>query len=650
MASINPSVLNCANSPHVSGKKDNHIRLTITEITQTGGAENKTTVKWKLTVEGTPYSYLYAAYATLGGRVLYDHHTGGAIKTSWSAGDTIASGTETFNNNSDGSLTLHAYVKQMFYYGNGDTSRWTNPSYYQDASTDMVCSTIPRYATPYQSLNETGDNYLKINWGADVSCDQLQYSINGGASWVNVSGYPTYTITGLSPNTTYNVATRVRRTDSGLWSNTSSMSVTTLKSPYMSALSDFNIGSSFSCSLYNPKGRTLTLYLYANNVADVIVRTTNVNGTYTFVPTENENNSLYNTIPNAKNGKFKVAVVCSDLGSTNWSNSSVGDKTYYTVENDCKPTATINAVDVNSDTIALTGSNTKVIKYFSNVQATLTASAKKGASISSKSISCSDGKSGSGSPVLFQNVESGTFTGIATDTRGYPVSVSKTLTLVEYIRLTLNIDVYRVSPTSSSIVAKFNGNYFNNNFGQVDNTLSLKYRFKENTSGVWGSWINLNPVKSGNRYSNGSTPISLGSNFDYQKSYDFEFVALDKIYDGGEISSFTTVVGGESIFDWGKDDFNINGKLNLFETSIIRHIANILYPTGSIYVSLTQSIPEWLAGEWEFLNTIVSNGTTYYVYQRTNENERIYYNDELLLYNGEEIYIENTLLKGSDVL
>ena len=565
----------------------------------------------------------------------------------WSKSGTT--GWHRVSNKTSGSTSFYAQLV--------DTGGYAQASWNVYDTTGTYYLTVdPAYTTVSQSIRETGDNYFYINWTTTDARDYTQYSINNG-SWVdagdtvasdNKSGY--YRVGGLTPNTTYTVKTRCRRADSQLWSETSNISITTLASPYISALSDFNIGSSFSCSIYNPKGRNLTLYLYANNVADVIVRTTSVNGTFTFVSTENENNSLYNTIPNAKSGKFKIAVVCSDLGSTNWSNNSVGEKTYYTVENDCKPTASLDAVDVNSDTIALTGNNTRIIKYFSNVQATLTASAKKGASVSSKSISCNDGQSGSGSPVLFQNVENNVFTGIATDTRGYSASASKTLTLVDYIRLTLNTDIYRVSPTSSSIVAKFNGNYFNNNFGQVDNTLTLKYRYKENTSGVWGSWITLNPVKSGNRYSNGSTPISLGSNFDYQKSYDFEFVAMDKIYDGGEISSFTTVVGGESIFDWGKDDFNINGKLNLYETSIIRHIANILFPTGSIYTSLTQSIPEWLAGEWELFSTIVSGGKTYYVYKRTNENERIYYNDELLLYNGEEIYIENTLLKGSDVL
>ena len=125
---------------------------------------------------------------------------------------------------------------------------------------------------------------------------------------------------------------------------------------------------------------------------------------------------------------------------------------------------------------------------------------------------------------------------------------------------------------------------------------------------------------------------------------------MDLIYDEGTISSFTTVLDGQTIYDWGKDDFNINGKLNLYETSIIRHIANILWPVDSIYTSLTQDIPDYMAGEWTLYDTLTNNGKTYYIYKRTSEDEKLYYQNVELLYNGEEIYIENTLLKGDDVL
>lgn len=222
--------------------------------------------------------------------------------------------------------------------------------------------------------------------------------------------------------------------------------------------------------------------------------------------------------------------------------------------------------------------------------------------------------------------------------------------MVNYIPLTLNADVYRPSPTNGNIAVKFKGNVFNDNFGSVDNTLTVKYRYKEHGTDNYGSWVDLNPVKNNNTYSNGTGEITLGTNFDYQKKYDFEFVALDKINDDGSISVFHTVLDGQTIYDWGKDDFNINGKLNLYETSIIRHIANILWPVNSTYPSLTNSIPEYLAGEWSLMDTIVNNGHTYYIFKRTSEDEKLYYQNVELLYNGEEIYIENTLLKGDDVL
>lgn len=571
-------------------------------------------------------------------------------------GQTIHLGTTTHRvyHNSDGtkSINLSTTFKMKATISGTYVASITN-------SGTITLDRIPRYTTVSQSIRETGDNYFMMNWSTTDRRDYTQYSLNGGA-WTDAgdtvasdgkSGY--YRINNLSPNTQYTIKTRCRRQDSQLWSETGTITLTTLSAPYISALSDFNIGTSFSCTIYNPKNRNVNLYLYANGVADVIVRSTNVNGTYTFVSTENENNALYNSIRNAKNGTYRIAVVCSDLGTTKWSNDSVGYKTFYTVENVCKPSLSITARDTNSFSTNLTGDSSKIIKYISNVTVNLTATGNKGASISSQSASCNDGKSGIGSQVVFNAVESNKFIGVATDSRGYSVSAEKTLAFINYVLLTLNINVYRPSPTTGNIAVEFKGNFFNGNFGTKDNSLSLKYRYKESGSGIWGNWIALNPIKSGNTFSNGSSAISLGSNFDYSKDYDFEFVVEDEVFN--ESSSYgpqkasETVYHGSPIADWGADDFNINGKLNLYETSIMRHIANVLYPVNSLYISSSQSIPEWLSGEWIFLNTIISNGTTYYVYKRTNENEKIYYNDVPLLYGGEEIYVENTLMKGSDI-
>ena len=196
MASINPTTLNCGGSPHVSGKTDNHVRLTITEISQNTSA-NTTTVKWKLTIEGTPWTTLYACYASLGGVSLYDHHTGGEIKSNWSAGYKFAEGTKTFNNNSDGSLTLRAYVKQMFYYGNGDTSRWSNPNMYQEASVDMVCSRIPRTSSVSGGTGNIGGNTtISITRASTDFTHRLRYAFGAlsGTIASNVGTSYTWTI------------------------------------------------------------------------------------------------------------------------------------------------------------------------------------------------------------------------------------------------------------------------------------------------------------------------------------------------------------------------------------------------------------------------------------------------------------------------
>lgn len=158
MASISPSSLSNYSEPH-SGQKS-YIKLTVTDITQTNGATNQTTVKWKITCHNS-WSTLYRAYVTLGGKVLYD---GKPEKSNWSEGWELASGTSTFDNNSDGSLTLTAYVKQLFYYGNGVASRWDNPSFYQANSVDMICSKIPRQANLTSATDFNDEQNPTINY------------------------------------------------------------------------------------------------------------------------------------------------------------------------------------------------------------------------------------------------------------------------------------------------------------------------------------------------------------------------------------------------------------------------------------------------------------------------------------------------------
>ena len=106
-------------------------------------------------------------------------------------------------------------------------------SYYPKGSISSTpkLTSIPRYATANQSLNSKTSSSIKMNWSSDSTIDYIWYSKDNGTSWTGVevtdgtSG--SYTISGLSSNTTYNLKTRVRRKDSQLTTDSSALSVTT---------------------------------------------------------------------------------------------------------------------------------------------------------------------------------------------------------------------------------------------------------------------------------------------------------------------------------------------------------------------------------------------------------------------------------------
>lgn len=102
-------------------------------------------------------------------------------------------------------------------------------------SSTYDCDTIDRKATSNQSLNSKTETTIKMNWSSDSTIDYIWYSKDNGSNWTGVdvtdgkSG--TYTITGLSANTSYNIKTRVRRKDSQLTTDSSALAVKTFSYP-----------------------------------------------------------------------------------------------------------------------------------------------------------------------------------------------------------------------------------------------------------------------------------------------------------------------------------------------------------------------------------------------------------------------------------
>ncbi|MCI8618334.1 MAG: hypothetical protein HFJ60_08930 [Clostridia bacterium] len=308
--------------------------------------------------------------------------------------------------------------------------------------------------------------------------------------------------------------------------------------------------------------------------------------------------SLYTQIPNAQIG---IGVMeCITYNGDTEIGRNFSDFYATTSENRCKPTLLATLVDTNQDTINLTGSNTKLIKYKSTAKITITTNAKNGASISSKKVNNSLVE---GNSISISNVETDTFVVTVTDSRGYTKSVTLKPTVVNYIPLSINATVKRVQPTTGEVAIEFSGNYFNGNFGSTNNTLNINWYYREKNSSTWINGGILTTIINEKTYSNGNSKISLGTNFNYQKSYEFYLNVVDKLT---TLQPNYSITQGIPIFNWGKDFFNVNGIFKINEINILE----LIFPIGSIYITQTNTNPSTILGfgTWERLKGKVCLG------------------------------------------
>ena len=204
--------------------------------------------------------------------------------------------------------------------------------------------------------------------------------------------------------------------------------------------------------------------------------------------------------------------------------------------------------DGNTITAALTGDINTMVKYHSQAVYAINPVATKGATIVEQRISCGDKYNDSPMGDI-SNVESNIFILTTMDSRNTVASQVIEKGFVDYIRLTSNIDRKSATP-DGKLTFDIYGNYFNNTFGAVANTLEVKYRWKTD-SGEYGNWITVSPKLEGNTY---IAEVEL-TGFDYKGAYIFQAQAKDKLEN---VYSLEQIIKVMPIFDWSEEDFNFN--------------------------------------------------------------------------------------------
>ena len=326
-----------------------------------------------------------------------------------------------------------------------------------------------------------------------------------------------------------------------------------------------NIGSNATITINRASTsftHTLT-YSFGSLSGTIATKTSSTNISWT-IPT-----TFYGHIPNSKSGTGTLT--CDTYNGSALIGSKSTSFTATVSESASKPTLSPTVSDSNNTTTALTGDNSKFIKYYSNASVATGAKARNSATLKSQKITCG-GKSLTSASGTINAVESGSFTFSATDSRGYTTTQTLKKTLIDYIKLTCSLNAG--APTTAGVATlKISGNYWDGSFGKVANTLTVQYRYKTQ-GGSYGSWTTVSATKSGNTYSATATISGLN----YQTTYVFQARAIDKLAtkNTNEQTRRTTPV-----FDWSKNDFKVNGDFRVSGATTLDGNLTGKYLTGT---------------------------------------------------------------------
>lgn len=445
-------------------------------------------------------------------------------------------------------IYLYTYCEQrntifsfLMYAPDNGSLTYSDAEYSLSISSDSGCT-----VTVERTSSSTGST------GALKSGDKLYYGDKLKISYSAKSGYKitTSTVNGAS-HTSGNTITV---------SGNVSVVVQTQSTASKLSATDANIESVSTITINKANSsykHTLT-YEFGSLSGTIVDKTSNSSVGWT-VPSD-----FYAQIPSSKSGI--CTITCEAFNSSGTSmGTSVCQMTVTAAYEKCKPSVSASITDTNSTSSSITGNSNILIRYLSNASCSITATGANGASIKSTSIN-----GVSASSVLYEKVEIDKFVFSATDSRGYTTQVTIQPEMVQYVKLTINPVFTRPSVTSGEIHLTFDGRFYSGTLGDIQNTLTVRYRFRNIKDPAMGGWITIDSSKytvgSGSHTYKSKSPIVLSDNngsttsFTYKNSYEFQIQA----YDGGasatlSSASVTVPVGqGIPIFDWGAEDFSFN--------------------------------------------------------------------------------------------
>ena len=484
-------------------------------------------------------------------------------RTEWNWSWDFDSGWVTVSNKTDGSTPFYFTVVDK------NNSSWCNYS-----SGTYYLTVDPAYftSTPTFRLTSRTETTATFSWSTPQTCSNVQYKINDG-SWVDViedanSTSGSFTVSGLSANTYYTIYSDFKRRDSGLWAQTKpSQGVSTYAYPYLTSVPKFTVGDALTIGVYNPLGRSCTVYVIGDDGTEMLGGTITDTSIYPF-NSDSWKNDWYKSLPKKKQGTYKARLVCS-TGNVDQISSAVE---YYlnTSDSEFNPTFPADNIISIANTLHtdISGAN-KFIKNHNKLTGTIKPMVgKRFADITTGYYNISASglttvkKNYSSSNITFElgNMSSDTFNVTAVDGRGFTTTRSKTIDLVDYNNPGVTTSkITRQNGIGTKAVLAFTGVYTNWT-GLLKTNSIQSIRYKIGSSGTWKSL----PSNATLTNSNGVWTLNaiLDDTFATTSQYDL-YLEIKDLLETVKVGSYTISTADAFIWkDLANKRMGINKKPN----------------------------------------------------------------------------------------
>ena len=454
---------------------------------------------------------------------------------------TVGSHTFTVSHNADGSKNIGFDG----YYHTG-----ISPSDL-GASATATLTKIPRYAkiTSFKNISSTITS-ATFSWTADAECDWLEYSLNNG-SWVS-SGGSNFTVSNLTPETTYSLKIRIRRKDSGLYTESDNISFSTKPLARITNTPlEMQIGGSLTLRFENYQNNAVYLRFEMREPGGRWEQVTTVHNIQTSSYTWNLSNYASRMYQLCQNSDYiEISVVYGTI---------INGKDYYkgaygkafVPSSGSKPTFS-NFTFMNTDltTSNIVGNTQNMVCLFGNLRVSIPAAdraiANNGATMSHYNIAISSGNTVVSKTVSYSfsdiNVNFGSFQTAgsytirvdAVDSRGYSSGIiSKNFTVYPYHTPSITANVERLNGFEAETTLSLTALLSQINIaGSIKNSLQkIEYRYAESGFGFPSLYTQISDFST----SQDGNDIVITVNkpnfltLDINKTYIFEFKVTDRI-------------------------------------------------------------------------------------------------------------------------